>query len=313
MVLPRGYAATRMLAAQDDPAELAERALDGRFDAAAAAREINTALDEGDPDLASSFVALARDRQVALDPALLAKVDAAVEASRSAASRAKNFVRGMITGVPEDAATFAGTAVGDLFVFGDVRDAVREGWHASRGEEVDKVVLGLSLAGIAITAGTYATFGAAAPARLGLTLLKATEKTGEMGARLARLLRFERTAEVVRVAGDLGRIEASAGAQAAVETLKLVEEPKDVERAARLAAKEGGKTRAVMKLLGRGAIMLSTAAFELASWVFWAVINLLGLCAMLKRATERATLRYIRWRKRRRSKAAAVGALPAAI
>ena len=308
VVLPRGYAAARILAAQDDPGELAERALDSRFDATVAAREIDSALDRGDPELASSFVALAKDRQIALDPALLARVEAATAAAQSATATAKSFVRGMVTGVPDSSATLAGTAFGDLFVFGDVRDAVREGWHASRGEDVDRVVLGLSLAGIAITAGTYATFGAAAPARLGLTLLKAAEKTGELGARLVRLLRFERTAEVVRVAGDLGRVEARAGARAAVETLKVVEEPKDMERAARLAAKEGGKTRAIIKLLGRGAIMLGSAAFELASWLFWAVINLLGLCAVLKRSTERATLRFIRWRKLRRARTPAVAA-----
>ena len=32
------------------------------------------------------------------------------------------------------------------------------------GEQADEVVLGLACVGIAITAGTYATFGAAAPA-----------------------------------------------------------------------------------------------------------------------------------------------------
>ena len=46
---------------------------------------------------------------------------------------------------------------GDLFVFGDVRDVVREGWNGLRGEEVDKVVLGLAGTGIAVTAGLYAT------------------------------------------------------------------------------------------------------------------------------------------------------------
>jgi hypothetical protein len=186
-----------------------------------------------------------------------------------------------------------------------VRDAVREGWHAGRGAQVDKAVLGLSLAGIAITAGTYATLGAGAPARVGLSLLKAAERTGEFGGRLARLLRFGRSADVVRVAGDLGRIEARAGARAAIETLKLVEGPKDVERAAKLAAKQGSKTRAVVKLLGRGGLMLGSTAFELASWLFWALLNLLGLCAALKRASERATLRIIRWRKARRARRAA--------
>ena len=42
---------------------------------------------------------------------------------------------------------------GDLFVFGDVRDVVREGWRGLRGEEVDKLVLGLAGTGIAVTAG----------------------------------------------------------------------------------------------------------------------------------------------------------------
>ncbi len=312
LVLPRGYAAGRVLAASDDPAELSERRLDGRFDAAVATREIEAALAAGDADLAASFVALAHDRGIALDGALLAKVDAATAAARSVRSRAVSFARGLVTGVPDDGAGLAGTAVGDLFVFGDVRDAVREGWHASRGEEVDKAVLGLSLAGIAITAGTYATLGAGAPARAGVTLLKAAAKTEELGSRLARLLRFERTAEVAHVAGDLGRVQAKAGTRAAIEGLKIAEAPKDVERVAQLAAKEGGKTRAVIKLLGRGAILLGSAAFELTSWVFWALLNLLGLCAALKRAAERATLSAIRRRKARRARAAAaLAAVPA--
>ena len=33
----------------------------------------------------------------------------------------------MVTGAPEDLAGLAGTATDDLFVFGDIRDAVREG------------------------------------------------------------------------------------------------------------------------------------------------------------------------------------------
>ena len=43
---------------------------------------------------------------------------------------------------------------GDLFVFGDVRDVVREGWNGLRGEEVDTLVLGLAGTGMAVTAGS---------------------------------------------------------------------------------------------------------------------------------------------------------------
>ena len=54
----------------------------------------------------------------------------------------------------------AGTALGDLFVFGDIRDAVREGARLATGGAADELVLGLACAGLAITAGTYATLGA---------------------------------------------------------------------------------------------------------------------------------------------------------
>ena len=73
-------------------------------------------------------------------------------------------------------------------MFGDIRDALREGKRLATGEQADELVLGLACVGIAITAGTYATFGAAAPARVGLTLAKAARKTGRIGAEFAASL-----------------------------------------------------------------------------------------------------------------------------
>ncbi len=71
---------------------------------------------------------------------------------------------------------------------------------------------------------------------------------------------------------------------------------------ARLAEAKGIKTRAVIKLLGRGAIMLTTGVLNLAMWVFWAIVNLLMLCAAIKRAAERLTLRAIQRGKMRRAR-----------
>src|SRR5262249_56439546 len=47
------------------------------------------------------------------------------------------------------------------------------------------IVLGLARVGLAVTAGTYATVGAAAPARVGLTVVKAARKTGRLGGAMA--------------------------------------------------------------------------------------------------------------------------------
>jgi hypothetical protein len=341
VLAPRGFEAGALLLAQDDPVRLADHALDKVFSQALAEREIAAALDAGDIDLADSFVALARERAVAIDAVLMARVEAAHGTAATAQRNVTRFARGLVTGEPTDAVGLAGTALGDLFVFGDARDAVREGVRLAKGEAADELVLGLACAGLAVTAGTYATIGAGAPVRAGLSLVKAARKTQRLGARLAGWLartaretvdaaalrravvnvsltepglalraareavKVEKAQDLFRAARDAGRIEAKAGTQAALDGLKVAEGPRDMSRLARLAEAKGGKTRAILRLLGRGAIALTVAAVDLASWLFSALLALFGFCAAVKGATERATLRYVRWRKRRRARLAA--------
>jgi hypothetical protein len=85
-----------------------------------------------------------------------------------------------------------------------------------------------------------------------------------------------------------------------MDGLKIAEHPKDVARLASLAAVKGGKTRAIVKVLGRGAIFLTSSLFTLASWMFWALFNLLAFCAACKRAVERMTLRHCERRRMKR-------------
>ena len=85
-----------------------------------------------------------------------------------------------------------------------------------------------------------------------------------------------------------------------VDGLKLAEGPRDVARIAVLSEKKGSKTRAVLKTLGRGAILLSVASFNLALWMIGAVLTLFGFVYSTKSAVERATWRGIQRRKERR-------------
>ena len=337
-IVPRGFEAESLLAAQDDPVALADRAIAYSFDAAVATREINAALQANDPDLAKSFLELARDRNVQVDPALAQKVELANAASATAARSLESFTRGLIGGEPDDLSGLAGTIAGDLFVIGDIRDAVREGGRLATGQEADHLILGLACVGLAVTAGTYASVGAAAPARVGLTVVKAARKTGRISAGMAswinrsvrevvdwsalkramggasiaqpavalraarEAVKVEKAQDLMRVVGDVGRVQAKAGTQAALDGLKLAEGPRDMSRIARLAAAKGGKTRAILKLAGRAAIALTVWTFNLAMWIFWAIMTVYGFVASLKRMTERTTERYCAHRRRRRAR-----------
>ena len=337
-IAPRAFEAQWLLAAQDDPAALADRAVARSINAQVVDREINTALSANDPDLAKSFLELAQDNNVLVDPGLSEKVKLAAEEAAGAAHSIGSFARGLVTGEPDDLAGLAGTAVGDLFVFGDIRDAAREGTRLATGQEADELILGLACVGLAVTAGTYATAGIGVPARVGLTVVKAAGKTGRIGARMGawitRSLReivdwgaisraakgsigepavavraardavkAEKARDLVHLVGDVGRVQARAGTQAALDGLKLAEGPRDMSRIARLAASKGGKTRAILKLTGRAAILLTIGTFNLVMWVFWAALSIFGFAASLKRTAERATERYCLRRKLRRARA----------
>jgi hypothetical protein len=317
----------------DDPARIAGRALDGTFDAVIAQREIEAALAAQDSELAQSVIDLAGVRHVAIDPALAEKVAAATAEAATMRYRAKSFARGLVTGEPQDMASLAGTTLGDLFVFGDIRDAVREGTRYVRGGQVDQLVLGLAATGIAITAGTYVTFGAATPARAGLTLVKAARKTGRLGVEftesLGRMVRqtsfpaatraARDTAKVERAGGllhlvrDVGRIEKAAGGRAALDALKIAKEPRDITRVAKLAEKEGSRTRAILKVAGRSAIMLAAFAFDASLWLLGALLAVFGFVSAFKSAVERTALRIFRRRRERHMRKAMqqIAALPA--
>ena len=345
-VVPRGYEAGYLFGIEDDPEAIAKRALTQNFNGDVARREIEAALAAKDSDLAKSFVDLAADRKVAIAPELVAKVDVAVAEDASAAHTAQSFAYGLVTGEPSDMAGLAGTALGDLFVFGDIRDAVREGARFASGQEVDELILGLACVGLAITAGTYATGGLAAPARIGLSVAKVARKTGSLSAglvaRVSRMLRgvvdwtavrraagsfsiaepqlavraardavkMERAGGLVDLARDVGRVQSKAGTRAALDGLKIAESPAEVARVAKLAEKSGSRTRAILKTAGRGAITLSLAAFNLTTWIVGALFTLLGLVASLKNATERGARRYFRYRKRKRMQREAEAAFP---
>lgn len=347
---PHARDAAALLAAQNDPVKLSDIRLNAvmQNDNAVISRDIEAALAANDADLANSFVELAQAKNISLDDELLSKVGDAVAEQNSTSHFAKGFASGLVTGNGDDVASMSGTVAGDLFVFGDIRDVVREAKHLVTGEPTDRLVLGLAAAGIAITAATYVSVGGAAPVRAGLTLVKDARKVGRLGEGLTlwagrsvrdvvdtpmledavksasimrprqtvsaieAAFRPEQAAGLVRLGKDVGRIGEKAGMRGALDTLKVAEGPEDVARAARLAKSKGGQTRAILKILGRGALLLATGAFDLTLWVFGALLALFGFLSSIKATTERLTWSWLHHRKARRlrKQMAAVASAP---
>ncbi|WGR74218.1 MULTISPECIES: hypothetical protein [unclassified Bradyrhizobium] len=345
-VVPHAREAGAILIAKDDPAVLSELKLNDvlRQNERLVQDNIEAALAANDADLANSFVELARDRNIALPDDLLNRVSDAVTDENSTAHFARRFATGLVTGSADDVASLSGTVAGDLFVIGDIRDVVREGKHLAMGEDTDRLVLGLAAVGLAVTAATYVSVGGAAPVRAGLTLVKDARKVGRLSEGLAAwagrsarevvdtpmlqnavasgsvlrpretasairaAFRAEKAGALVRFGKDVTRVAEKTGTRGAMDTLRIAEGPKDVARAARLAEAQGSKTRAIIKLLGRGALLLAGGAFDLALWLFGAAMTLFGLLSSIKATTERLTQGWCDRRRRRRLRQAQIAA-----
>jgi hypothetical protein len=123
-------------------------------------------------------------------------------------------------------------------------------------------------------------------------------------------VKIERAGGLMHLARDVGRVQSKAGTRAALDGLKVAESPREMAQVAKLAEKEGGKTRAILKTLGRGAIALTLATFDLGLWILGALLTVFTFVSALKSATERGTQRVLNWRKNvRRRRSAATAAI----
>jgi hypothetical protein len=118
--------------------------------------------------------------------------------------RAKSLVEGAVTGESDEVEGMIGAGVADLFVVGDIRDAVIQGRHWLNGEEVDQVIVALSSLGIVATAATIGTAGGAGGVKGSVSLLKQMRKAKLIPAWLIKALaRLPRAADVQRVSNAL--------------------------------------------------------------------------------------------------------------
>jgi hypothetical protein len=348
IALPHTRESYALLDAQDDPAALTNLFLSKALTPSVVRIEIENALSADDPELAASFLELARDRGVAVDPALVKQVEDANSGTAQALRAARSYWKGLSSGAPDDFAGFAGAITRDLSGVGDVQDAVTEGTHLAKGEPADELVFGLACVGVVATAATLLTMGAAAPVRAGLSIVKAARRTGrlagplalwvkravheavdteKLGVALSKVsiaapaesativgeavkdaVKLERLEVITNVMRDVGRIQAKAGTRATLEGLRLSESPAEIGRVARLAEREGTRTGAILKLAGRAAFVLTVVALYLVGWVLSAIWAVIGFLIAIKSMTERATERYLRLQKKRCARRAAAEA-----
>ncbi|MEN3235223.1 MULTISPECIES: hypothetical protein [Methylobacterium] len=318
VLLPAADRAWHLRAAADDPEALSALRLPGIADAERIGAGLDAAVAAGDDDLARSFLTLAEARGVPVSPERRARVEAlAADAPRRALAEAAT---GFVSGEGAGPAGLAGAVAGDLVGYGDLRDLWREGGRLSRGESYDPLLLGLAAAGLALTGATVLSLGSSVPVHAGTTTLKLAARTGKLSRPLAARLTRAAAASVDREAlglaaaaagrldltalrrGTVGvlrpgpfreiravgeqsaRIQARLGTRGTLQALSVAENADDLRRVARLSEGMGGRTRAVLALLGRGALVLGSGLLAVLQGLWLGLAWFLGAALFCRRA-----------------------------
>lgn len=225
-----------------------------------------TALDADDVTLARGVADLGAGLGRPLRPETLVRLAAAEAPAAVAWRSAQGFAHGFVSGEIDGQAALVGALVSDLTLVGDIRDLASEGGKAIRGEDHSTIILGLAAAGAAATAATYATAGAGAPARVGVSVLKAARRTGTMTAEFAADLgrRMARTSEAAgpgaaragqlalgAAAGELAAVGRTVGAAETVRLMRSVRSVDEISDLRRFTTRFGARSRAVAEVTGK--------------------------------------------------------------
>lgn len=147
--------------------------------------KVNTAVAKGDMALAGSYREIASEHGYQLSAETEKKYQRATTTTAVLVRNTGKAAKGCFAGEGNSLAHISGAFTCDLFVIGDVRDLTIQTTKYFTGQEVDEFVFALSGIGLALTVGTYASAGAATPAKFGVSVIKFAKRTGRMTRRFA--------------------------------------------------------------------------------------------------------------------------------
>lgn len=224
----------------------------------------------------------------------------------------KDFSSGFVSGESDSVVSISGSILSDLTVVGDVRDLTNEGTKLVKGEPYDDIVLGVAAVGVVLSASQVLSVGSSTPLKVGASVVKVAKKTGKLSKSFLKFIssKLTKTVDVKLLKkvdfSNISKMESSLGAVAknlnfthleklfgdiniinkntsvvdTVSLMKYVDKEKDLNKMVKLSKKYKGNTKAVLKVLGKGALRGGTKVIKYTA-MFIAQVVMLILSAIM--------------------------------
>lgn len=278
--------------------------------------QINTAIQNDNPDDARMYLALAKTFGYALNTqGLLPRIEALETPWQVTRRQAEQFANGFIDGSGETGAGVAGAVTADFTVIGDVRDLYEQYQNLQAGKDVSELITALAGVGVGLTAITVLSSGTAAPLKTGSSTLKMATRANKLSPKMQTVLikqatdlfdyktfllatRGEKNLDNLRQAAikaynpkalnalsetaeQVNAIRKSTSLVDTLDILRYADSADDLRRLEKLSIKYGSETKGILKLLGKGAIGTVRVLRHATELVVAALASLVSLLASL--------------------------------
>ncbi len=269
---------------------------------------INSALQNGESDIAMMYINLAISLDIEVDKAVIEEVNRQNSFSNKAIKNTKEFFSGFISGSSISSVGLSGSVISDMMIVGDIRDIYREGGKFTNDESYDKFTLQLAIIGVALSATTYISLGATSGAKVGVSILKVAKKTnslsngfiGIINKRLNKsvdfkvlktlnfssILSIKSSKEILyksinlkpinALLSNLSSIKKSTNSlEDTVSIIKYVNNSKDLKKVINISKRYKKNTKAVFIVLGKGALRGSKSVVKFTKTFVFEFISLI--------------------------------------
>ena len=260
-----------------------------RLDKKSIENSILQAINKREYEEAKSFIELARNLKIDINPNLQKKLEQKESSIDEYINKGKDFFNGFFSGKADNGATLAGSVTSDFTVVGDIRDIYKEGGAYIKDEPYDKFVLSLSVIGVGLSAATIGSLGAAALPKVGVSVLKVAKKSKALTKSFSKVIakKLEKSVDLKVLKNidfsSLKSIEKSSKAFAksvnlkpvksllknindikkntstlqSIKILKYIDNEKELAKAVKVTKRYKKGSLAVFKTLGKGVFRTS--------------------------------------------------------
>ena len=226
----------------------------------------------------------------------------------------KDFGEGFFTGESDNIVGISGAIASDMTPVGDLRDLSIEGSKFANNEPYDKVILGMSTIGIGLSVSQLITVGATTPLKISASIVKVAKKMKYLSSSFVNVVSLKLTKAInlnalkkvdftsissVKKASkqiskslnspyirkafkNIDTIKSNTSIADTISLLKYIDDPKDLRKVANMSKKYKRNTKAVFKILGKGAVKgIVKRSAKIIKWTNLLVAQILSLLVSL--------------------------------